>query len=177
MLKTSLLALCLLAPLSAKAQIPMARYAGEAHEQLQARQAEHRKAWGLGQESGWEASLERGTIGFLFADGRKVSAPIQVIGTHDPSDNSFVWSWANKTIPAALTDHAKQLKAFGEHNGIKSFTQPIQQPVDEDQAWIFVTVAHRLAQANGVYRIRHGKVWYYLTFGATSVEAKAQGKE
>lgn len=66
-----------------------------AMEDLKAKSAAHAAAWGLDGAS-WAADLEAGTITFTNKQGWKIVAPVQVIGTFNTRDST--WLWAG-TIP------------------------------------------------------------------------------
>jgi uncharacterized protein DUF6882 len=80
------------------------------------------------------------------------TAPIQVIGTYNPADGTFLWGWDHPSVPHPLREHAQLARAWGRENGLASFTERSVR-CDESEAWRFAAVANRLASSNGVYRV------------------------
>lgn len=133
-------------------------------EGLRAKTKAHADTWRLGQEENWSIDQDRGVIVFSFADGTVAAAPVQVVGTYNPDDGTFLWGWDHPSIEEALQAHAKQVKAFGEKHGIKQFmTQQVK--CTEKEAWKFTPVAVHLAEANGAYRADAGGPLVFVTFG------------
>lgn len=48
--------------------------------------------WRLGSESRWEVDLKVGQVSFHFEDGTTLLAPIQVVGTYNSRDGTFLWA-------------------------------------------------------------------------------------
>ena len=78
----------------------------------------HQNLWHLGQEQQWNVDLTKGQIRWTFADGTLATAGIQVVGTMNPQDGTFLWGWDHPSVPPALADHAAKVKAYGEHHHI-----------------------------------------------------------
>jgi hypothetical protein len=75
-------------------------------EGLRQQTAAHSATWRLGQGESWAADLDAGTIVFSFTDGTTVSAEIQVVGTYNTVDGTFLWGWDHPSIPENLREHA-----------------------------------------------------------------------
>ena len=136
---------------------------------LQMQTEAHDGTWGLGEADTWNVDQDTGVISWSFSDGKRVEAPVQIIGTYNPHDGSFMWGWDHPSINPALQAHARLVKAFGEEHDIPSYvTQKIV--IDgESEAWEFVAVANRLAEANGGYRADAGGPLVFMTFGELKI--------
>ena len=146
-----------------------------AREALAIQTAAHAKSWRFGAEDEWAADLEAGTIRFTFfgdAGDTIASASIQVVGTYDTLDNSFLWSWDHPSIPEALRQHGYLARQWGEKSGVATFTAR-KLACSEDDAWAFAAVASRLANANGVYRGSAGDAYVFFTFGEVKLETES----
>ncbi len=73
-------------------------------------------------EAAWAVDLDVGTLTFSFADGRVVTAPVQVIGTYNTEDGTWMWGWDHPSVPAARAADARTVKAFGEKHGVADLT-------------------------------------------------------
>lgn len=124
----------------------------------------HMNSWRFGHEESWDADLDRGEIIFQFEDGIAAVAPIQVVGTYNLNDGTFLWAWDHPSIPEPLRAHAKLALAWGQANGLQAFTSRMVN-CTEDEAWSFTAVANRLAGANGAYRGPSGSALVFMTLG------------
>lgn len=124
----------------------------------------HDKTWGLGTAKTWNVDQDKGIIFWLFEDGRSAVAPVQIIGTYNPKDGSFLWGWEHPSVAVPLQKHANLVKEYGLKHKVELFTSK-KVYVSEEQAWEFTAVANRLAEANGAYRADAGGPLVFMTFG------------
>lgn len=108
----------------------------------------HTKHWGLGGSERWDADLEQGLIWFTFPDGRIVSAPVQVIGSYNTEDSTWLWAWDNPSVEEPLAQAARLARDFGARHGLEQFTQPEVQ-CSEDDAWTFTALAVSVSELLG----------------------------
>ncbi|EGO63085.1 DUF6882 domain-containing protein [Acetonema longum] len=142
-------------------------------EGLRLQQQAHSEAWGLDRVERWDVDLESGTISFSFKDGTVAIAPVQVVGTYNPEDSTFLWGWDHPSIPEAVAEHAKQVLTFGREHHIENFmTRKVT--CTEAEAWEFTAVAVRLAGANGGYRGDAGGPLVYMTFGEVRLQRQKE---
>jgi hypothetical protein len=124
--------------------------------------------WGLGDAGGnWAADLDEGIITFTNARGI-ASAPVQVIGTLNTLDGTWLWGWDHPSVPAPVAEHAKLAKAFGEKYELGAFTTRKIFATEED-AWTFTAIACHLTGAQGGYRGPAGTAMVFMTYGAVSL--------
>lgn len=145
------------------------RFVAAAREALALQTATHASAWRFGEEDSWSADLEAGSIVFEFSDGTIAGAPIQVVGTFDTVEGSFLWGWDHPSVPEHLRKHARLARQWGEKSGVVTFTSR-KVACTEDDAWGMAAVTSRLANANGVYRGPAGSALVFLTFGEIKLE-------
>ncbi len=91
-------------------------------------------------------------------------ADVQIVGTYNTRDGTFMWGWDHPSVVAPLRNHASLAKEFGEEHRLSKYTERIVR-CSEDDAWEFTALAARLGQANGAYRGRVGDTLVYMTFG------------
>ena len=124
----------------------------------------HLTTWGIGSAEQWNVDQTKGIIYWTFSDGKIAIAPVQIIGTFNPKDNTFLWAWDHPSVLEPLRAHAKLVKKFGEKHKIEKFTKR-KITISHDEAWELVAVANRLASANGGYRGDAGGPIVFMTFG------------
>jgi hypothetical protein len=142
-----------------------------AREGLAQQTAAHSATWHFGEEESWAADLDDETIVFTFADGTTAKAAIQIVGTYNTLDETFLWAWDHPYIPENLRHHAQLAKEWGKNNRVKQFTAR-KITCSEDEAWSFAAVTNRLAGANGVYRGPDETRLVFMTFGELTIERK-----
>jgi len=132
-------------------------------EGLRTQTSTHAATWHLGEEANWAADQDTGQIRFTFKDGTVAVADLQIIGTYNTLDGTFLWGWDHPSVAEPLRKHAILAKEFGEKHGLPKFTER-KIECSEDDAWEFTAVAARLGKANGAYRGPAGTALVYMTF-------------
>jgi hypothetical protein len=88
----------------------------------------------LGTETQWNLEMDAGTLRFAFADGRVLTAPVQVIGTYNTSSGTFLWGWDHPSVPEPLRRAAQRVHDYGQAHGIAAFTTR-STTCSESDAW------------------------------------------
>ncbi|RYG42415.1 hypothetical protein EON79_18945 [bacterium] len=140
--------------------------------ELRLRTEAHIGLWGLDKAS-WAVDFDAGTIEFVSEEKRmRVVAPVQVVGTYNDEDGTWLWGWDHPSVSGPIVEHARLAKAFGERYGLEEYTiRKIE--CTQDLAWEFAAVACHLAGAEGVYRGPSGPTGVFMTFGTVSITALA----
>jgi hypothetical protein len=115
----------------------------------------------------WSVDLEAGTIRFTSAT-KTVAAPVQVIGTYNSLDGTFLWGWDHPSVPADRAADARLARRFGELHELPLFTTRMVE-CTEEQAWSFAAVAMYLSGAQGAYRAPSGTTMVFMTFGGMTI--------
>ncbi|HEX2134546.1 MAG TPA: hypothetical protein VHG30_01385 [Microvirga sp.] len=119
----------------------------------------------------WDVDLDAGTIVFTSPKGIVATAPVQVVGTLNSGDSTWLWGWANPSLPEAVTRHAQIVRDYGEKHRIRELTErKFEVDTDESDCWRFAAVACYLGEAQGAYRGPSGNVRVFLTYGTVSVK-------
>jgi hypothetical protein len=126
--------------------------------------------FGLGQGGSWSADLNEGTITISTGTGYVLTAPVQVIGTFDTDDQTWMWAWDNPSLPEAMTRDAIKVREFGRTHGVDQLTTPVFV-ADEDDALDFTGLAIHLAGAQGGYRGPAGRTLVLMTFGTVTARS------
>jgi hypothetical protein len=138
-------------------------YIQQAVEGLRAQTAAHSATWHLGEEENWSADQDNGRIELTFADGTVAEADMQIVGTYNTVDGTFLWGWDHPSVEIPLRAHAKLALEFGKKNRLSLYTKRTIE-CTEDEAWEFTAVATRLGNASGAYRGAAGTALIYMTF-------------
>lgn len=115
----------------------------------------------------WSVDLDAGIITFTSAT-KKVSAPVQVIGTYDTLDRTFLWGWDHPSVPEPRRSDAGLARQFGQLQDLPLFTTRMVE-CTEEQAWSFTAVALYLSGAQGAYRGPAGTTMVFMTFGEMTI--------
>lgn len=120
--------------------------------------------WGLGSEVAWNLDMNAGTLRFTFEDGREVICSVQIVGTYNIEDGTFLQGWDHPSVPEPLRRASLKLRAYGEAQGMERLTAR-KLTCTEADAWAYAAAAAKLDDAIGAYRGRAGQAWVYMTFG------------
>jgi hypothetical protein len=130
--------------------------------------------WGLGSDERWDADLDTGRIAFTFSNGTVATANLQIVGTYDTADGTFLWGWDHPSVPEPLSKHAELAHVWGTENRVEDFTVR-KVSCTERRAWEFAAVASRLGGASGVYRGPSGSALVFMTFGTVRLSPAPGG--
>jgi hypothetical protein len=139
-----------------------------ANEELRLKTEVYREMLGLAEAGRWDVDLDLGTLTFLNTDGTKITAPVQVVGTFNTKDSTWLWGWDHPSIPEPVREHAWLVHAFGAKYGLEALTTRMIAASEED-AWEFAALACHLAGAQGAYRGPTGTTMVFMTFGTTTL--------
>jgi hypothetical protein len=137
-------------------------------EELKLRQQMNSDLWGLGDCKRWDVDLSEGRISFVAQDDRLITAPVQVIGTYNTTDGSWLWGWDHPSVSAPLARAAGLARDFGDKYGLDRLTTR-KLDCDEGEAWSFTALAMHLAQEQGAYRGPAGTTLVFMTFGTVTL--------
>ena len=78
---------------------------------LQSLTAAHDGIWQIGQAA-WSIDQDAGTFTFASPKGIVATAPVQIVGTYNTQDGTWLWGWDNLSLEPSLTEHARELRGF-----------------------------------------------------------------
>jgi hypothetical protein len=128
-------------------------------------------AWGIDKIDRWDVDQIKGEIVFTTAEGAKAIASVQIIGSYNLKDHTWLWAWANSSIQEDLKADSYKAKAFGQQKGFSKLTTD-KWIGTEEEAWDMAAVANRLCERNGVYRGPAGDLRIFMTFGEIALTKK-----
>jgi hypothetical protein len=118
----------------------------------------HLSSW-----SRWDYDLKRGTLTFSQDGVPKVRASIQVIGTTSISGGTWMWGWANDSLPLNVTKEVAKVREFGATENIPELKEQ-ELPDDEHLGWGLTAVAAKMLGAMGAYRCPGENGFIYVVY-------------
>jgi hypothetical protein len=97
----------------------------------------------------WDLDLEHGVITFGTEERNGVLASVQMLGSYDAADGTWLWSWSN---PGLERLSAAACRVRDEHPDIPEFSAAATH-CTEAKAWALAAAAAHLARAEGCYRL------------------------
>jgi hypothetical protein len=111
--------------------------------------------------------LDKGTITFTTSE-RVVAAEICVVGTSSESDETFLWGWANLTLPCALTHKLEAVRQFGvEHDLWLLTTDELSGGSSQGKECLAITA--RILGSEGAFIDRDGDVTIFFVLSGFKV--------
>lgn len=130
-------------------------------EALQAKQAQLAQAFDLSRHERWDYDLEQGRIVFSSQDVPVVIAEIEAIGSVSTVSDTWLWAWANFSLPASVVGRLPAVRDFGEHSGFPRLTL-WKWPAAAVDGWDMSAIAAHVLQADGIYRVPLDKGFLFL---------------
>ncbi len=111
----------------------------------------------------WYYDLGRGSLTFLKDDAPRVVASIQVVGTTSKRSGTWLWSWANESLPTEVTKEMQKVRRFGETEGLFELTS--SSVADNDHfGWEMAAVTAQILGSKGAYRCPSEKGFLYVVY-------------
>lgn len=126
----------------------------------------HRIRWGLGSAQRWDLDQTTGVITWTFPD-KTVTAPAQIIGSHNVEAGSWLWAWANPSLEPIMCSAAERVREWGEQNGVGRLLEP-KMDCDAEMAGTLAALSARVTEATGFYRAL-GTSTLLITFGLVTI--------
>jgi len=112
----------------------------------------------------WNVDQDSGVIRFEGANGIIATAPVQIIGTYNTTDGTWLWAWDNPSVHPALAQHASAWRDYGQQNSLPELTTA-KLSCDQEHCWTFVAADATMTSAQGAYRGMAGDTVVFMTFG------------
>jgi hypothetical protein len=110
------------------------------------------------------AHLNEATAQLVFSDASvtpRVLADVQLVGSVNTENRSWLWSWANPDVDPALCKDILEVHMLGESRGIEQLTTPFWEG-DAVDGWEMTSIAAYVLQAAGAYRAPTPQGFTYL---------------
>lgn len=127
-------------------------YLQAAVDELAAKQKRLQLEFGLGVHPRWDYDGRTGLLSFTGADGvPAIDAQTIQIGSFSPDTKTFLWSWANDSVPEAERTKSARMQGLADLTGIDLFRSEGAE-LDEEMAPQLIALCVRYLNALGVYR-------------------------
>jgi hypothetical protein len=118
--------------------------------------------WGIGTADRWSADLAAGTLSFQFSD-RVVAGQVQLLGSYAIAAGTWLWGWANGSVPESVTVASLEVKAIATRPGLQ-LLQNAELQIPAEFADDLANVAVEVAGLDGWYRAPSATNYVYLGF-------------
>ncbi len=138
-----------------------ADYVHESVHQLIELNNKYQNEFRIGEYARWSYDLDDAKLRFSNEGVVLVEADIQAAGSIAKQSKSWLWSWANSSLPEHVTDSILAVKEFGETHKILKLTDDYWEATEAD-GWEMSAVANRIIGGRGVYRCPDEKGFFFL---------------
>lgn len=73
-------------------------FVAQSLEGLKTQTQAHSATWHLGEEDQWFVDQDQGLVRFTFSEGVLAEAPVQIVGTFNPEDKTFLLAWDHPSV-------------------------------------------------------------------------------
>ncbi|HCM62765.1 MAG TPA: hypothetical protein DIT05_09500 [Morganella sp. (in: Bacteria)] len=142
-----------------------------ANNEIQLRTQAAVDLWGLDTAS-WAVDLDSGTLTFTNDEKDMViTAPVQVVGTYNTDDSTWLWGWDHPSVSEPLGESARRVRSFGEQYGMDKLTmRKIAASIDD--TWEFTALACHLSGGEGGYSGLSGSTRVLMVYGPVTISKK-----
>jgi hypothetical protein len=135
------------------------QFLAEATREFNAAQKRLDDEWQLPGYERWEYDPASGVLELTYADGSKLFANGQLLGTHCVADRTFEWAWNSPHFrKAPIAAASREVKALGRRLGISYLVRGMI-PVPTEVALSYVcAIALKATGASGLFRGAEGDV-------------------
>ncbi len=139
--------------------------------ELEVKTAAHVHLWGL-DTADWSVKVSAAEITFT-GENVQAMAPMQIVGTYNTQDGTWLWGWDHPSVPAPCAQAAGAVREFaGQHRLTALQDRKIQ--CSEADAWAFTALAAQLTEAQGAYRGPTSTALVFMTFGKVSLSSREE---
>jgi hypothetical protein len=143
-------------------------------EELRIKTAAHDGSWHIS-DAAWAIDQGEGTIRFTTPQAVVATARVQMIGSFNSDDGSWLWAWDNTSVEAELQTHASAVYHYGKARGIDRLTTP-KFDSSMEEAWQFTALACKLNDAQGAYSGSAGAMRVFMTFGEVTLRSTSAAR-
>jgi hypothetical protein len=153
---------------ASRREAEFAEFLETCHRELCDKLAAHHAAWHINDATNVRVDQQAGTLAFVFPDGHLATCPMQIVGTFNSADNTWLWGWDHPSVREPIQHHARLVKAYGEQHQLSRLTtSKLHCPAAA--AWQFTALACKLAQSQGAYATTSGSTVVFMTFGSVEL--------
>ena len=114
------------------------------------RSAELRENFDIHKHEAYEWSMDDATLVFLNDGYETVIAKIQLVGTISVDDESWLWAWADESVPDRMVKKMNKVRRYGESHDFEALYLE-EWEGDKEDGWEMAAIVAYLLDAEGVY--------------------------
>jgi hypothetical protein len=133
----------------------------DACEYLTARQEELKNRYGLSTYRRYDWDQDEGTIVFSNGGMANLLADIHFVGSVSARTNTWLWSWANRSVSCRVSHLVREVRQYGELHGLAQLIEPYWS-AGEVEGWEMTSVSAYLLKTQGAYRTPDGSGFTYM---------------
>jgi Histone H1-like nucleoprotein HC2 len=110
------------------------------------------KEFGMGSYETFNVDQKKALMSFSSAGKVRLTARAQIVGSHSKETDTWLWSWANKSVLPVMRRRMDEVRAFGAANKLDKLTD-MTWPAGEVDAWAMTAIAAAILDAECAYRV------------------------
>jgi hypothetical protein len=134
-----------------------------AYTMMQDVQGRTLEEFGIDYKTRYEWDIDRAEIVFYRKQVPIVQADLQVVGSISRKNGTWLWGWANKSVPSQATDKMSAVRQYGEAQGFRKLTLPKWRPEDGNDGHDVMYVAASILGASATFHDHVGDLALYFT--------------
>jgi hypothetical protein len=121
------------------------------NQEMHQKQDALKRRFSLGTHKRWDWDQERRELVFSNDGVPAVIAGVEFAGSVSTKTDTWLWSWANRSILETVRSRITAVRDFGERRDFPRLTVP-KWPAEEADGWEMAAVALHILDGQGVYR-------------------------
>jgi hypothetical protein len=111
----------------------------------------------------YDLDPKTGTLTFSTGGKPGVVAHVLIVGSIADKPGTWLWSWADSSVPDSMSDPLLRVRQFGKDHGFDKLANP-DWPGDKTDGWDMTAAAAFILSAKGAYRAPYEGGAVYLIF-------------
>ena len=139
-------------------------FVAHAKEMLTQRQDETFSAFGIETDGQYHWDMDKGEIVFTRDGRREAAATLHYVGAVAQSSGTWMWSWANTSVPEVASRRMLEVRNYGLQHGFKRLIEG-EWPAEPDDGRDMTAVAAAVIGADGFFHdhVNDLSAWFLLT--------------
>jgi hypothetical protein len=137
------------------------RLLGEALPFLEERQSRLREEFHIGSWERYDWYQETGQLVFSHGGRARVIADIVFVGSLSTKSNTWLWSWANRSVLEPVKSNMRAVREYGVKHRLLKVAGALWSATEED-GWEMTAIAALLLNAVGAYRTPSDSSFTYM---------------
>jgi len=146
------------APLSPEA----GQFLAAASDEFNRKQEALQNTWNFGSAAQWGYDQLSGVLRLTFADGSRLEAEGQVLGSYCPGDGKWEWAWNNPNVDRKVAKDSHKVRELGDRLQI-SYLQLGTIPLPEPKMVSYLcAIGIKATNSIGVYQGEAGPIQVFI---------------